>query len=119
MGICGRRDNGNGAWIQCQRSVLVLLNQGEIGVGAVYLGREGRLNVLRLGLGEPAHACRKAHECKLVVFTALELKRPAVGPVGYDGAPKVTERQRKPEPRGIRSRQVGDDETEQPFELSH
>jgi hypothetical protein len=90
----------------------VLLDQREIRIRTFQLGDKGCLNIRRRRLGEASLAGGEGHERQLIVFAAFDLQGPAIGAVRGDFVPDFFQRQRKPEPGGIRCRQIRDDDTE-------
>ncbi|HEV8455411.1 MAG TPA: hypothetical protein VGQ24_10985 [Gemmatimonadales bacterium] len=57
------------------------MDDPQVGIGIQCFCRELRLNIVRLGAGEPTLAGAQADENELIILAGLELKSPTVGPV--------------------------------------
>jgi hypothetical protein len=85
----GVENPGHCPGVQSQRRFLVPLKDCEIGIRAPQLQRKLRLRLGCLGIGQATLSGPQAHECKLVVFAALDLQGAPVGSVRHDGVADI------------------------------
>jgi hypothetical protein len=94
---------GHCSRVQRQLYLLVPFKDAQVGIRASQLGLELRLSCTRVGVSQATFSGAKAHECKLVVLTTLDLQGAPVGAIGDDGVTNVGNREGTPEPCRIRS----------------
>ena len=116
---CGPGRAGDLLWIEDHRSILVAIDDREIGVRAQCLCRERGLDITRLDPGEAALPGAEANEDELVLLAALELKGSAMSTVRKDAVADLTQRERSAEPAGVGSDQLLDEQAEETAQLLH
>jgi hypothetical protein len=95
------------------------MHEPQIRVRAPHFHLELDSDLRRLGSGEATLSGAESHQHQLVVLTALQLERPAVGPVGQDGVMQLAHRQWPMKPIRIRGRKVPNDLPEESLQVGH
>jgi hypothetical protein len=80
------------ASLQGHHGFLVSVEDAQVRVGASELAREQDPDILRLGGGKTSFSRAELQQDKLVVFAALQLKRPPVGAIWNDRVPDIRQR---------------------------
>jgi hypothetical protein len=105
--------------VQDDHRVLVPVHDRQVWVGIQCFCRELRMNIVRLGAGEPTLSGAQADKNELVVLTGLKLESPPVGPVRKDLLKDLPQRERTPEPGRVGGGQVADHLTEEATQVLH
>jgi hypothetical protein len=111
--------HGEPLGFQAHHGIAMPMDDVQVGIGAPELGFELSPDLSRLGPGKAALSGAEPHQHQLVIFTALELERPPVGPVGHDRIAKVGQGQRPMKSSGIRRGKVSNDLPEESLQVVH
>jgi hypothetical protein len=106
-------------WIQNDYGPLVPLHNCQIRIGALGFRRELRVSLFWLGASKVTFPGTQTDQHELVIFTALQAQRSAVGPVGQNGPTDLPHAKRKLEASRVGGDQVADDLTEEPAQIAH